>query len=125
LSAGGVLTMFDNRAGRNQPSRAVAYQIDEVKRTARLLWEIPQATGQTGGTLGSVRVADDGSVLIGWGAPIQPMFTEYDAYAANRRLLMSISQAPNGYSYRIVKYPVADFDVNVLRANAGGPPVGP
>ena len=38
---------------------------------------------------------------------------------------MSISQIPYGYSYRTVKYPVADFDVNVLRANAGGPPVGP
>ncbi len=121
---GDVLTMFDNRTGMNQPSRAVAYRIDDRPgvRTATLLWEIPQESGLTGGTLGSVGVAADGSVLVGWGAPIQPMFTEYDA---NRKLIMSIRQAPFGYSYRIVKYPVGDFDVNTLRANAGGAPVGP
>jgi hypothetical protein len=38
---------------------------------------------------------------------------------------MSISQSPLGYSYRIVKYPAGDFDVDALRANAGGAPVGP
>jgi hypothetical protein len=119
---GNVLTMMDNRTGVNQPSRAVAYRIDEVARTATLLWEIPQATGQTGGTLGSVRVGADGSVLVGWGAPVQPMFTEYDA---NRNLIMSITQAPFGYSYRIVKYATSEFDVNQLRAAAGGAPVGP
>ena len=119
---GDVLTMFDNRAGMNQASRAVAYRIDEVDRTATLLWQIPQAAGATGATLGSVRVADDGSVLVGWGAPIQPMFTEYDS---NRKPVMSISQSPLGYSYRIVKYPAGDFDVDALRANAGGAPVGP
>jgi hypothetical protein len=55
-------------------------------------------------------------VLINWGAGQQPFFEEL---------------APNGsasdgdrpqrrFSYRTVKYPPSDFDVNDLRNNAGG-----
>jgi hypothetical protein len=33
---------------------------------------------------------------------------------------MSVRLAFGGNSYRTVKYPLGDFDVNVLRANAGG-----
>ena len=109
--------MMDNRTATGQPSRAVAYAIDEVNRTATLLWQIQAPGGQTGGTLGSVRVQPDGSILVGWGAPVQPMFTEYDA---NRNLTMAITKTPSGFSYRIVKYPVTDFDANQLRATAGG-----
>ena len=86
---GNVLTMMDNRTATGQPSRAVAYRIDEVARTATMLWQIIAPSGQSGGTLGSVRVQPDGSILVGWGAPLQPMFTEHDA---NGNLTMSITQ---------------------------------
>ena len=109
--------MMDNRTATGQPSRAVAYRIDEVARTATMLWQIIAPSGQSGGTLGSVRVQPDGSILVGWGAPLQPMFTEHDA---NGNLTMSITQSPSGFSYRIVKYPVTDFDAAQLRATAGG-----
>ncbi len=112
---GNVLTMMDNRTATGDPSRAVAYRING-DGTATMLWQILAPSGQSGGTLGSVRVQPDGSILVGWGAPLQPMFTEYDA---NRNLTMSITKTPTGFSYRIVKYPVADFDVNQLRATAG------
>ena len=63
----------------------------------------------------------DGAVLVGWGAPLQPMSAEYDA---SGKLMLSIAQSPFGYSYRIVKYPITDFDVNQLRATAGGTAAG-
>ena len=63
----------------------------------------------------------DGSILVGWGAPLQPMSVEYDATG---HPMLSISQTPFGYSYRIVKYPITDFDVTQLRATAGGTAVG-
>ena len=112
---GSVLTMFDNRAGTGQPSRAVAYSIDEVARTATFLWEIRNA--RTAPTLGSVRQAADGSVLVCWGDGIQPVIEEFGADGAR---LMSITQVGGGASYRAVKYSPEAFDVNVLRATAGG-----
>jgi len=120
---GNVLTMMDNQAGMpGRSSRAVAYAIDEVNRTATMLWEFRNAGPFTGDTLGSAQQAADGSVLIGWGAGIQPMIEEL---APNGTRLMAISQRPGGSSYRTVKYPPADFDVNQLRATAGGSVVAP
>ncbi len=115
---GNVLTMMDNRAGMpGQKSRAVAYAIDTTAGTATLLWEFRNAGPFTGDTLGSVQQAADGSVLIGWGAGLQPMIEEL---APNGTRLMAIGQRTGGSSYRTVKYPPSDFDVNALRANAGG-----
>jgi hypothetical protein len=119
---GNVLTVYDNRAGTGQPSRAVAYDIDEVNRTATFLWEIRNT--KTAPTLGSARQADDGSVLISWGDGIQPVFEEFAA-GPGRQRLMSITQIGGGASYRIVKYPPGDFNVNELRANAGGSVTSP
>ena len=115
---GNVLTMMDNQAGMpGRSSRAVAYAIDEAKQTATMLWEFRNAGPFTGDTLGSVQQADDGSVLIGWGAGIQPMIEELTPNGAR---LMAIGQRTGGSSYRTVKYAPGDFDVNTLRAYAGG-----
>ena len=105
--AGDVLTMFDNRSGTGQPARAVAYRIDEAADTATMLWEIREPQGRTSPSIGSTRITPDGSILITWGN-LQPMFEEYSASGTR---LMSITQVPFGNSYRIVKYPTADFDV--------------
>jgi hypothetical protein len=114
---GDVLTLFDNRAGMTgEAARAVAYRIDPVARTATLLWQIAEPQGRNSFGLGSVRVAGDGSVLVGWGA-LQPMFAEY---TADRELLMSIAHEPSHQSYRIVKYPKDTFSAAVLRLTAGG-----
>jgi len=118
---GDILTMFDNRTASDGPARAVAYRIDAINHTATLIWSIPFPGGFPSGGLGSVRVGPDGSRLVTWGQ-LQPMFEEYDA--AGERM-MSITQSPFGFSYRIVKYPIGDFDVDGLRANAGGSADGP
>ena len=117
---GNVLTMMDNQAGMpGRSSRAVAYAIDTstIPGTATMLWEFRNGGPFTGDTLGSAQQATDGSVLIGWGAGIQPMIEEL---APNGTRLMAIGQRTGGSSYRTVKYPPGDFDVKFLRANAGG-----
>jgi hypothetical protein len=133
---GDVLTVFDNRRDSGQPARAVAYQIDDTHAdpanwTATMIWQLQQPAGLESPAQGSVRRSADGSTLIGWGV-MQPVFEEFDA-AGNR--LMAITQidpatgGPDGFSYRIVKYPVADFDIAELRSKAGGdaeaPPAAP
>ena len=69
---GDVLTMHDNRTSSGQPSRFVEYRIDTSDPdssmwTATLLRQIDAPFGNTSGSLGSARAADDGSVVVGWG----------------------------------------------------------
>lgn len=114
--AGDVLTLFDNRAGTNQPARAVAYRIDESAMTATLLWQVTEPLGRASFGLGSAQVTPDGSRLIGWGG-LQPMFEEY---APSGQRLLRITQPDGLTSYRILKYAPNAFDVAQLRASAGG-----
>jgi hypothetical protein len=115
---GDVLTMFDNQTGTGRFPRAVAYRINVGAGTATMLWEIRNSV-IGGATLGSVRQAGD-SVLVGWGAGLQPMIEEFAWDGTRFTRVMAIGQRDSGSSYRTVKYPPSDFDVNVLRANAGG-----
>lgn len=115
---GDVLTLLDNRHanGLGQAARAVAYRIDDVANTATMLWQISNPTGLSSFGLGSTRVAADGDVLVAWGG-LQPLFQEFTSTGDP---LMTITQDGGGNSYRIVKEPLASFDINVLRSNAGG-----
>ncbi len=112
---GDVLTMLDNQAATGRPSRAVAYRIDVAAGTATMLWEFRNSS-PGGSTLGSAQQTAD-SVVINWGAGQQPFLEEL---ALDGRRLLAVGLPNSGNSYRTIKYPVADFDVNVLRANAGG-----
>jgi hypothetical protein len=133
--SGDVLTMFDNRTAMGQPSRAVAYRIDEVNMTATMLWELRETSGLTSGALGSVRRAADGSTLIGWGLMNDSRSVLFEEIGVAGERLMAITQVdptnglPSGSSYRIVKYPPSDFSIDELRSKSGGaaeaPPAGP
>ena len=115
---GNVLTMFDNQAGTGRPSRAVAYEIDTsnpADPTATMLWEF-RNSAPAGATLGSVQQTGD-SVVINWGNGLQPFLEEFTADGTR---LMAVGLPFGGNSYRTIKYPPADFDVNVLRQYAGG-----
>lgn len=67
----GDLLLFDNGNLNNpQLSRAVEYKLDEVNKTAELVWEYRNVTedGYTyGGACGSARKIPNELVLIGWG----------------------------------------------------------
>ncbi len=116
---GDILTMHDNRTASGQASRFVEYRIDTTGArstwTATLIRQIDAPFGLTSGSLGSARAAEDGSVLMAWGA-LQPVFVEY---AADGTELLRIAFEGGESSYRIVKYPVDAFDADELRATAG------
>jgi hypothetical protein len=117
---GNVLTMLDNQAGTGRPSRAVAYRIDVAAGTATMVWEIRNRV--TGGeTLGSTQQTAD-SVVINWGAGLQPII---DERTPDGTQLMVVGLPFGGNSYRTIKYPAGDFDVNQLRATAGGAVTAP
>ena len=82
-----------------------------------MLWEFRNA-GRTGGaTLGSVQQTADGR-SSSTGAPASSRSSR--SCAPNGTRLMAVGLPNGGNSYRTVKYPPSDFDVNVLRATAGG-----
>lgn len=114
---GDVLTLFDNRTDTGEPARAVAYRIDDVAETATLLWEIEQDAGLTSFGLGSARVTTAGTVVVSWGAAIQPVFGEYTPAGEP---LIEITQVAGGNAYRIVKEPPGAFSLDLLRATSGG-----
>ena len=117
---GDVLTMLDNQAATGRQSRAVAYRIDVAAGTATMLWEF-RNPAPGGSTLGSAQQTAD-SVVINWGAGLQPFLEEL---APDGRRLLAVGLPNSGNSYRTIKYAPTTFDVNQLRANAGGSVAAP
>lgn len=64
----GNLTLFDNGTQHApQYSRGVEYKIDEVAKTATLVWEYRHSPDIFAGANGSVQRLPNGNTLIGWG----------------------------------------------------------
>ena len=64
----GNLLLFDN--GNHHPvqaSRAVEYQIDQVNKTATVVWQYRHTPDLFGPQMGSVQRLPNGNTLIGWG----------------------------------------------------------
>jgi Arylsulfotransferase (ASST)/Bacterial Ig-like domain len=65
----GNVTLFDN-GNFHAPhfSRAVEYQLDEVNKTATLVWQYRNTPNLWGFAMGSVQRLHNGNTLISWGA---------------------------------------------------------
>jgi hypothetical protein len=123
----GQVSMFDDETGQVGPARAVAYDVvvgggnsagcgDAGAGTpgeAKVAWEY-KGTNTSGGG-GSVRAAADGGHVIGWGIS-EPVLTEVDAKGQK---LIEVAFAAGDVSYRAIKVPLAELDLNALRASAG------
>lgn len=125
----GNITVFDNRtafpfAPIAGPARFVEYRIDEQpgSRSATVVRQVRRANGDNSGALGSARVQPDGGVVIGWGSVPGPVFTEVDA---DGEVLFEVSLDGSRFSYRVIKEPLDAFDLDQLRATAGGALVVP
>ena len=67
--ANGNITLFDNGNYHVPPfSRAVEYQLDEVHRTARLVWQYRDTPDVFGFAMGYAQRLGTGNTLISWGA---------------------------------------------------------
>jgi hypothetical protein len=67
--ANGHITLFDNGNYHVPPfSRAVEYELDEMNRTARLVWQYRETPDIFGFAMGYAQRLGTGNTLISWGA---------------------------------------------------------
>ena len=110
----GDISMFDDQSQKKGPARAVIYSYDVAAGTATMVWQYQGTT--TSGAMGSFRVMDDGSRIIGWGGPSTRAFTELDATGND---VLDFYFPDGTQSYRAIKIPTTAFDINLLRSSAG------
>jgi hypothetical protein len=100
----GNITLYDNGNFHTPPfSRGVEYKLDEVNKTATLVWQYRHKPSDVWGfAMGFMQRLENGNSLISWGSISTPALTEV---RPNGTKALEIS-LPNGiYSYRIFKYP--------------------
>jgi len=95
----GNITMYDNGNFRGQFSRAVEYQLDEINKTATLVWQYRNTPELYGFAMGSVQRLPGGNTLICWGSA-NPNITEVTPQGT-KALEMTFSQGI--YTYRAFK----------------------
>jgi len=114
--ANGDITLFDN-GDFHVPafSRAVEYRLDEVNKTATLVWQYRNTPDVEGFAMGYVQRMENGNTLIGWGAG-NPTVTEV---GPDGRKVYEMSFDPGIYSYRAYRF---EWTPTVTSArNPGGP----
>jgi hypothetical protein len=128
MCTGGQLTMYDDHTFTTPPasSRAAAFDVhlgaagvcdggtpEGGAPSAHLVWEYEGSTHISAS--GSFRILADGSRVIGWGITSHLM-TEVDEKGHDLLDLYGVGAVQ---SYRAIKVPLAAFDLDDLRANAG------
>lgn len=111
----GNVTLFDNGNHHSPPfSRAVEFSLDEVNKTATLVWQYRNTPDNYGFAMGSVQRLKNGNTLIGWGSS-HPNITEVTP-EGNIALEMSL---PAGiFTYRVFRDEVK-FTLNLKMAVEG------
>lgn len=80
----GNISMFDNGTQRTpQWSRGVEYQLDEVNKTCKLVWQYRHTPDVYAGVQGSMQTLPNGNRLLAWGSAI----------IGNRTLINEVSPA--------------------------------
>lgn len=68
----GNISLFDNGTQRTpQWSRGVEYQLDEVNKTCKLVWQYRHTPDLYAGVQGSMQTLKNGNRLLAWGSAIQ------------------------------------------------------
>lgn len=99
--ANGNITLFDNRMGAANYSRAVEYQLDEANTIATLVWEYRNTPDIHGHILGNTQRLPNGNTLIGWGSG-HPAVTEVQRDGAKVFELLLPLEMQN---YRAFRFP--------------------
>lgn len=102
----GDLTLFDN-GNQHSPnySRGVEYRLDEINKTATLVWEYRHNPDIYSMAMGSVQRLSNGNTLIGWGyasSQGSPIITEVDS---SNNVVLEMSLPAGQSSYRTYKFP--------------------
>jgi len=98
--ANGNITLFDNGNYHPTPfSRAVEYNLDEINKTATLVWQYRNLPDIYGFAMGSVQRLKNGNTLISWGSA-NPTMTEV---TPSGDIALEMNLPPNIYTYRTFK----------------------
>jgi hypothetical protein len=97
----GDITLFDNGNFHNPPfSRAVEYRLDEVSKTATLVWQYRNSPDTYGLAMGYVQRLPGGHTVIGWGAA-NPSVTELGPDGSK---VYELTFEDGVYSYRAYRF---------------------
>jgi hypothetical protein len=121
----GQISIFDDETAMSNPARAVVYDVTAgsgngcAKAGASVAWQFAGATSS--GFMGSFRILDDGSRVIGWGyeGETDRIFTEVDV---NGNDLLDFYFLDGSSSFRGIKVPLTALDLGAMRRAAGHPP---
>ena len=102
----GNITLFDNGNQHSPPhSRAVEYKLDQVTKTAELVWDYRHSPDIFANAMGSVQRLPNGNTLIGWGgagsSAVNPILTEVHP---DNSVAFELSFPAGQTSYRAFKY---------------------
>ncbi len=99
----GDITLFDNRVNRTPSySRGVEYQLDEVNKTATLVWYFRNTPDTYSYAMGRVQRLPNGNTLLGWGTALNPSVTEV---LPNGTKAFEMTIGGLQASYRVFRYP--------------------
>lgn len=112
----GNVSMFDNHGAGTGVARGIEYAIDHHAGVATPVFQF-LGTGPSQ-FQGSFRRSADGESVIGWGrVPGDPRsLTEIDA---NGQEVFNVGLGAGNVSYRAVKVPLTQLDIQLLRSSAG------
>jgi Arylsulfotransferase (ASST)/Bacterial Ig-like domain len=100
--ANGNITLFDNRTNKTPVfSLAEEYQIDEVNKTARLVWSYQTAPQGYSFAMGNTQRMSNGNTVIGWGTGV-PALTEVTASGS---VVFELALASPLVNYRAFRFP--------------------
>ncbi|MEI8133494.1 MAG: aryl-sulfate sulfotransferase [bacterium] len=105
--ANGHITIFDNGSyhiGAKPYSRALEYEVDEVKRIATKVWEFRHSPDLHAESMGSMQRLSSGNTLIGWGQCDSVMLTEVRPDGSTALEMRMMDGKYGAYSYRAFKY---------------------
>lgn len=110
--ANGNITLYDNGNYHTpQYSRAIEYKLDEVNKTAELIWEYRNSPDIYGFAMGNVQRLENGNTLISWGAT-NPTLTEVKQ-DGTKAFEMTLPQ--NIFTYRAFKYKLGPEPIGVTQ----------
>jgi hypothetical protein len=117
--ADGHIGLFDDQSFGAGPADAVEFSVDVANGTAQPTFQFTAPTGKNSVATGTFRRQPDGHRVIGWGLTATydgSLFTELDQNGTD---VLDATFPPGNGAYRVLKFPIGQFDLGVLRSTAG------
>ncbi|MCX6140942.1 MAG: aryl-sulfate sulfotransferase [Candidatus Kapabacteria bacterium] len=103
----GHITLFDNGTQHTpQYSRGVEYELDEVNKTCRLVWEYRHVPDYYVSIQGGLQTLANGHRLLGWGSAANEGSAAVTEVDSNGTVVFEASYPKQMYVYRATKYPI-------------------